>query len=134
MAALPCEAHIGWTLKECVAHYGKQVSPPAWHKGNTIYYFHDGNLEIEAWINDETNTVTGMQYNKPDHKEFPVVEVSKLLNENGSDAAWTLQAKPVAGLVEWVGQIQGKTYLTASYDSFEGRGYTLIISFEPEDE
>jgi hypothetical protein len=68
------------------------------------------------------------------HKEFSIVEVTKLLNENASDAAWTLQAKPVTGLVEWVGQIQGKTYLTASYDSFEGRGYTLIINFESADE
>jgi hypothetical protein len=132
--AFQCQAHIGWSLKECVAHYGKEVTPPVWHKGKTIHYFHYQNLDLEAWISDETNTVTEMWYGKPDHKEFSIVQVNKLLDENGPDADWILQKQPAFGLAEWIGQIQGKTYLSANYNSSDNQGYTLIINFESEDQ
>jgi hypothetical protein len=133
-AAFECQANIGWSLKECIAHYGKEVTPPVWHKGNTIHYFHYQNLKLEAWISDETNTVTQVSFWKPDRKELSIVEVSKLLDENGQDADWILQKQAASGLVQWIGQVQGKTYLTATYELLEGSGYNLTISFEREDQ
>jgi hypothetical protein len=125
---IPVHAEIGWTLQDCIKHYGKDVTPPIEHHGEMVHNFHFGKYYVDAYLSGNPGIVAGIQYRRLDLKELTIGEIARFLRENGSDLEWTFVKGVYAFEIStWQGNRNGKTILSAWYASFEDQGFGLSI-------
>jgi|ERR1700722_14888942 hypothetical protein len=76
------QAGLGWTLAECIQHYGKPLTTPE-SDNQTWYGFSAKEYLILVWING--GEVSRVAYTKP---TLSIGEVQALLSTNAPDAVW----------------------------------------------
>jgi hypothetical protein len=77
------QAGLGWTLNECIQHYGSPVAAPQPSPDGIAYGFSAKGYFILVWING--GKVSRVGYNK---SNLSTGEVRFLLSTNGRDAVW----------------------------------------------
>jgi hypothetical protein len=85
--AVSAQARIGWTLEECIQHYGpdtpvdgadKNGNAVTWHTFNV----HGWDITVVAFKNGKVADIT---YEKPTEDRFTLAEIRDLLAKNGGD-------------------------------------------------
>lgn len=83
LIACNSKAGLGWTLDECIQHYGSPLADPTSDSDGIEYGFSAKGYTILVWING--GKVSRVGYNKPSLSRG---EVRVLLSTNGPDAVW----------------------------------------------
>jgi hypothetical protein len=114
------QAGLGWTLDECVRHYGQPTSGPASDEfGRTYYDFESKGYTIFAFY---TNAIVSRIAYKDDYGLDELV-VKSFLSSNAPDADWE-SYEDTNGNMTAHGRINGKEAYTAVLD---GDKKTLVI-------
>jgi hypothetical protein len=83
MTACNSQAGLGWTLDECIQHYGDALGSPESDAYGTAYGFSAKGYVISVWING--GKVSRLGYSK---SNLSTGEVRVLLSANAPDAVW----------------------------------------------
>jgi hypothetical protein len=83
LMACNSQAGLGWTLDECIQHYGSPLADPTSDSSGIEYGFSAKGYAILVWING--GKVSRVGYSK---LSLSTGEVRVLLSTNGRDAVW----------------------------------------------
>jgi hypothetical protein len=131
VCTISSKAGLGWTIAECIQHYGRPISKPIGSEGKRkAYCFLSKGYNIVVWfLNDRASRVC---YGKRSGAQLSVGEVNDLLTINvPEDVAWSAPVNDAASDQYWyLGVKNGED--TPTYLAVQSKG--LLCIFTDEDD